>query len=107
MQDETCFLEELDHGTQDIDTHGLRTAKAQDLAAMPDVFREPQVYSDTGDSSYIVRKAVMEFWRSRGIEKSLFLQPVLIAESEQHEGYLKLWRETQAALSFSPSNRIV
>lgn len=105
-EDETTFIKKLDHGSDCIDTYGLYAAPESALEQVPDIFRMPWVYNASGDSAYAVRKRVMEYWFSKGIKKSFFLQPLLVAESEQHADYLKLWREMQTALSANPNNRI-
>lgn len=106
-EDETTYVKNLDHGTKYIEIFGLYSAKADDLKGMPDIFRMPQVYNTFGDSQYVVNKRVMEYWFSKGIKKSFFLQPLLISGSEQYEAYLDLWKEIKLALSVNPKNKIV
>lgn len=107
FQDETTFVSKLDDGSDYIETHGLWSASTQHLEDMPDVFRLPQVYNNFGDSLYVVRKSVIEYWFSKGIKKSFFLQPLLVLGTEQHDQYLELWRDIKLNLSVNPKNLIV
>lgn len=106
VEDSTTFVKELDHGSRYIDTHGLYAADPEDLSSMPDLFRLPQVYNQFGDSSHVVRKAVMDYWFDQGITKSFFIQPLLVRGSKEYDEYLALWEEINAALSVNSRNRI-
>jgi hypothetical protein len=105
-EDSTTFVKVLDHGSKYIDSHGLHAADPEDLSAMPDLFRLPQVYNQFGDSLHVVRKAVMDYWFDQGVTKSFFIQPLLVRGSDEHDEYLALWEEIIAALSVNPGNRI-
>lgn len=103
VQDETTYAKPDRY--EYVETYGLYAADAEDLEGMPDFFRAPQVYNNFGDSEYIVRKSVMEYWHGQGI-KSFFLQPLLVSNTTAYAEYLDLWHEISSALSANPNNKI-
>ncbi|MDJ0760932.1 MAG: hypothetical protein QNJ19_16175 [Woeseiaceae bacterium] len=105
VADETNYLSE-GLGWKYLEPLGLYAGYADDLRSMPDVFRLPQVYNKFGDSDYAVRTPVMEYWRDQRIDRSFYLQPLLVTGTEAYDKYLAMWREMRSRLSVNPRNKI-